>query len=115
MDHAQEGTDRPGNNNNSEKVSRCNFLGSSSAAFLSGTLAGLAAGPGAQDIERIAKSQKDRSASDVGTENNLAKEANLNAFVPTDFGVAPPSARRRMVAPGDRGRLSDLEGNRRRK
>ena len=63
------------------------FLGASSAALL-GTLGASAAG---QEPEDSSKARQDRSASDLGPENQLVRQANPFTFNPpaTDHGEAP--------------------------
>lgn len=71
-----------------DSLSRRKFLGKSSSILATAVLAARAQAQGAQDIEKISKAQQDKSASDIGPENQLLKDANPNTFMPppTDHG-----------------------------
>jgi oxalate decarboxylase len=68
-------------------IDRRHFVGASSAAVMSVLLSRA----NAQDMQAAAKAQSDRSASDIGPENPLLREANPNGFLPpvTDHGETP--------------------------
>ncbi len=67
---------------------RRRFLGKSSAVVLSAALAGRMEAQGAQDIQKIEKAQHDKSATDLGPENQALKDSSPNTFMPpsTDHG-----------------------------
>ena len=83
-----DGPSEPSAYGTADPLSRRNFLGGSSAALLSGALAGLAAPHMTRGAQQAAKSQTDRGASDAGPENTLLRQASPNAFQPptTDHG-----------------------------
>jgi oxalate decarboxylase len=70
---------------------RRKFLGNSSVALLSTVLATRAQGQEAKDIQNITKAQHDKSATDMGPENQALKDSNPNTFMPppTDHGEVP--------------------------
>ena len=84
-------------------LDRRKFIGAGSSALILSALAVSRA----QDIEKVAKAQHDKSATDPGPENSSLKEISLNSFLPppTDHGEAPEfwnsfSIAHRRVQPG---------------
>jgi len=67
---------------------RRRFLGKSSAVVLSAALAGRMEAKAPQDVQKIDQAQHDKSATDVGPENQALKDSNPNTFMPpaTDHG-----------------------------
>jgi len=61
---------------------RRRFLGKSSAVVLSAALAGRMEAKAPQDVQKIDQAQHDKSATDVGPENQALKDSNPNTFMP---------------------------------
>ena len=61
---------------------RRRFLGKSSAVVLSAALAGRMEAKAPQEVQKIDQAQYDKSATDVGPENQALKDSNPNTFMP---------------------------------
>jgi len=113
--HDDEGPGSAASDHN-DPISRRNFLGGSSAIFLSGALAGLPTPIQTQDSQRAAKPQPGQTATNPGPENELVKQANPNTFdpPPTDHGEVQTfwssfSTAHRRIQPGGWSRQVTVE------
>ena len=71
-----------------QELDRRRFIGKSSTVLLAAALAGRLEAQVPEDLQKIEKAHHDQSATDVGPENQLMKEASPNSFGPpiTDHG-----------------------------
>lgn len=72
----------------SPSLDRRRFIGKSSGVLLGAALAARLEAQGPQDLQNIEKAHHNQSATDIGPENQLMKDASPNSFVPpvTDHG-----------------------------
>lgn len=76
---------------NSKRSSRREFLGRSSGVVLAAALTGASHGQAVQTAQKPKQGGREKSAKDMGPENDLVKQANPNTFLPptTDHGEVP--------------------------
>ena len=84
-------------------------LRAGSAALATTMLSGARAG--GQDLPKIDKAQRDKSATDPGPENKGLRDVNQNTFLPpnTDHGEVQTSARGWLVTAGNGQGLSHFD------